>query len=118
MDNKFSGPIYESPVNIFVFTPDFCEISVETFIERSGSGIVPGKSSHEQVLFYLYDLRNTPENGVGPDPRLGRKTYHCLTPKGTAQVEKKEEKSLNIGFDFSMFGVGYKKTETKNPRRE
>jgi hypothetical protein len=24
----------------------------------------------EQILFYLYELRNTPERGVGPDPRL------------------------------------------------
>ena len=104
----------------------------------------------EQILFYLYDLRETPERGVGPDPRLmahgisegtqlpinivnfhlqllienafvrpllvGRKTYHYITYKGTAQVEKTEERSFKVGVEGLGLNLGYKKSENKGIR--
>lgn len=49
-------------------------------------------SKQEQVLLYLYEFRNTPERGVGPDPRV--------TATGIAegtQIKLDEVKSLLPG---------------------
>ena len=104
-------------------------------------------ANQEQIMFFIYDLRNTPERGVGPDPRLtenglsegiglplaavkaellalknkafirapiiGNFIYHYLTPKGFAEMEKVQQRTIKVGLSGSGLNAGFEQTEIK-----
>jgi DNA-binding MarR family transcriptional regulator len=83
-------------------------------------------SKQKQILLYLYDLKDTPTRGVGPDPRL---TIQCIAGSlgidmGEAQtnlgrlIERAYVRRINLEFNtyFYLTQDGAKEVEKKQTK--
>lgn len=63
-------------------------------------------NKQEQIMLYLYEFKNTPERGVGPDPRLTVRGISEGTQISLIDVRRQLEKLVGRAFIRSVL-IGY-----------